>query len=102
MKKQLIMATFLIVIVVTACGKHEVKFFGKWQKTTGDGPPTCEITENGEQYLVNDHVDGEMNAVLKDGRLLVGGGVITISYIQQSDHLIEIGMGHTNEYVRAK
>ena len=102
MKKQLIIATILTMTTLTACHKREAQFVGQWQKINGDGPPTCEITKNGEQYFVKNPADGNMGAVFKDGRLLIGGGVITITYIQQSDHVTVTGTGSTNEYTRAK
>ena len=102
MKKQLIIATILTLTTLTACHKREAQFVGQWQKIDGDGPPTCEITKNGEQYSLKNPVDGNIGAAFKDGKLIVGGGIIAIAYIQQSDHIIVTGTGSTNEYARIK
>ena len=102
MKKQLIIITILVVIVLTGCHKRSAQFLGKWQKIAGDGPPTCEISTSGGQFLLKNPVDGNIGAAFKDGKLIVGGGVITIAYIQQSDHISVTGTGSTNEYARIK
>jgi len=95
-------ASMAVVLALTGCYKHEARFAGKWQKITGDRPPTCDISKSGEQYLLKNPVDGNIGAAFKDGQLIVGGGVITIEYIQQSDHIIVIGTGSTNEYARIR
>jgi hypothetical protein len=102
MKTQLTIVAILVMLALTGCHKHEAHFVGKWEKITGDGPTTCDISKSGEQYSLKNPVDGNIGAAFKDGQLIVGGGVITIEYIQQSDHIIVIGTGSTNEYARIR